>query len=77
VTDCRRSAVALAALWSGLRRLPSQRLGSSNLLFVGEAGMGIGALVVAAMMRDGMAAADAEAISGLPRRAISGRRAPA
>jgi malate dehydrogenase (oxaloacetate-decarboxylating)(NADP+) len=57
------AAVTLAALWSGLRLVPSQRLGSRNLLFLGagEAGTGIGELVVAAMMRDGIAEADARA----------------
>ena len=57
------AAVTLAALWSGLRLVPSQRLGSHNLLFLGagEAGTGIGELVVAAMTRDGVAEADARA----------------
>jgi malate dehydrogenase (oxaloacetate-decarboxylating)(NADP+) len=57
------AAVTLAALWSGLRLVPSQRLGSGNLLFLGagEAGTGIGELVVAAMMRDGVSEADARA----------------
>jgi malate dehydrogenase (oxaloacetate-decarboxylating)(NADP+) len=55
------AAVTLAALWSALRAVPSERLGSRNLLFLGagEAGTGIGELAVAAMMRDGIAEADA------------------
>jgi malate dehydrogenase (oxaloacetate-decarboxylating)(NADP+) len=50
------AAVTLAALWSAARLHPSQRLGSGNLLFLGagEAGTGIGELVVSAMMRDGV-----------------------
>ena len=50
------AAVTLAALWSAARVHPSQRLGSGNLLFLGagEAGTGIGELVVAAMVREGV-----------------------
>jgi malate dehydrogenase (oxaloacetate-decarboxylating)(NADP+) len=50
------AAVTLAALWSALRMRPAEPLGSRNLLFLGagEAGTGIGELVVAAMVRDGM-----------------------
>jgi malate dehydrogenase (oxaloacetate-decarboxylating)(NADP+) len=57
------AAVTLAALWSALRIVPSQPLGSRNLLFLGagEAGTGIGELVVAAMVRDGIPEADARA----------------
>ena len=57
------AAVTLAALWSALRFVPSGRLGSGNLLFLGagEAGTGIGELVVAAMIRDGITEADARA----------------
>jgi malate dehydrogenase (oxaloacetate-decarboxylating)(NADP+) len=57
-------AVTLAALWSALRgTIPCEPLGSRNLLFLGagEAGTGIGELVVAALMRDGMGEADARA----------------
>lgn len=55
------AAVTLAALWSAARLHPSQRLGSGNLLFLGagEAGTGIGELVVSAMTRDGMREDDA------------------
>jgi malate dehydrogenase (oxaloacetate-decarboxylating)(NADP+) len=55
------AAVTLAALWSALRTVPSEPLGSRNLLFLGagEAGTGIGELAVAAMMRDGIGEADA------------------
>ena len=55
------AAVTLAALWSALRVAPAQALGSRNLLFLGagEAGTGIGELVVAAMVRDGISEADA------------------
>jgi malate dehydrogenase (oxaloacetate-decarboxylating)(NADP+) len=50
------AAVTLAALWSAARLHPSPRLGSGNLLFLGagEAGTGIGELVVSAMVRDGV-----------------------
>jgi malate dehydrogenase (oxaloacetate-decarboxylating)(NADP+) len=50
------AAVTLAALWSAARLHPSQQLGSGNLLFLGagEAGTGIGELVVSAMVRDGV-----------------------
>jgi malate dehydrogenase (oxaloacetate-decarboxylating)(NADP+) len=55
------AAVTLAALWSALRLVPSQPLGTRNLLFLGagEAGTGIGELAVAAMVRDGIGEADA------------------
>ena len=57
------AAVTLAALWSALRMVPSQPLGSRNLLFLGagEAGTGIAELVVTAMMREGVPEADARA----------------
>jgi len=57
------AAVTLAALWSALRTIPSEPLGSRNLLFLGagEAGTGIGELVVAALRRDGIGEADARA----------------
>ena len=57
------AAVTLAALWSALRLVPGQRLGSQNLLFLGagEAGTGIGELAVMAMVRGGMREADARA----------------
>src|SRR4051812_26330829 len=57
------AAVTLAALWSALRMVPSQPLGSRNLLFLGagEAGTGIGELVVAAMMREDIPEAEARA----------------
>ena len=50
------AAVTLAALWSAARLHPSQRLGTGNLLFLGagEAGTGIGELVVSAMVREGV-----------------------
>ncbi len=50
------AAVTLAALWAAARLHPSQRLGSGNLLFLGagEAGTGIGELVVSAMVREGV-----------------------
>jgi len=55
------AAVTLAALWSALRMAPSQPLGSRNLLFLGagEAGTGIGELVVAAMTREGIEESEA------------------
>ena len=55
------AAVTLAALWSASRMSPSQPVGSRNLLFLGagEAGTGIGELVVAAMTRDGIAESEA------------------
>jgi malate dehydrogenase (oxaloacetate-decarboxylating)(NADP+) len=57
------AAVTLAALWSAERMNPAQPLGSGNLLFLGagEAGTGIGELVVAAMVREGTREADARA----------------
>ena len=55
------AAVTLAALWSAMRMTPAEPLGARNLLFLGagEAGTGIGELVVMAMMRDGVPEADA------------------
>jgi malate dehydrogenase (oxaloacetate-decarboxylating)(NADP+) len=55
------AAVTLAALWSASRMIPGQPLGSRNLLFLGagEAGTGIGELVVAALMADGIPEAEA------------------
>jgi len=53
--------VTLAALWSALRMAPARPLGSCNLLFLGagEAGTGIGELVVAAMTREGIEESEA------------------
>ena len=50
------AAVTLAALWSVERMAPSLPLGSRNLLFfgAGEAGTGIGELLVAAMTQAGI-----------------------
>ncbi|HVL66329.1 MAG TPA: NAD-dependent malic enzyme [Vicinamibacterales bacterium] len=55
------AAVTLAALWSALRMVPSHALGTANLLFLGagEAGTGIGELVVSAMVREGVPEAEA------------------
>jgi malate dehydrogenase (oxaloacetate-decarboxylating)(NADP+) len=55
------AAVTLAALWSAMRLDGTQTLGSRNLLFLGagEAGTGIGELVVAAMMQEGICEAEA------------------
>jgi malate dehydrogenase (oxaloacetate-decarboxylating)(NADP+) len=57
------AAVTVAALWSAMRMVPSTRLGSGNLLFLGagEAGTGIGELAVMAMVGDGMPETEARA----------------
>jgi len=57
------AAVALAGLWSAARMPSAHAFATHNLLFVGagEAGLGIGELAVAAMMRDGMRECDARA----------------
>jgi malate dehydrogenase (oxaloacetate-decarboxylating)(NADP+) len=55
------AAVTLAALWSAARMVPSEPLGTRNLLFLGagEAGTGIAELVVSALTRQGIDASDA------------------